>query len=343
MANGAVPILRTPRLTLRPLEMSDAAQIVDGVGNYDVSKWLSVVPYPYDMSDAEDFLTTTLEHDHEVWAIVDDSGLIGVVGIRNELGYWLARRAWRKGYGLEAAQAATAHWFSDPSATDLSSSWFEGNTRSASVLSALGFRETGIVKRQAKALSQEVDAHEMRLTPEDWHDRQNFRLSTDRLTIRPLTADDTDMVLPLGHPDVARQTASVIPGWSRKQAHHWLRTRTWAGRSSGMLGVFQGETFVGTVGSGGHPSNAGWMFLPEHWGNGFATESLGAFLPAFLQRTTHSALVAEVFEDNGASRRVAEKLGFAEIGRGMGKSPGRVDPAPVVQYRLSRDAASKLR
>lgn len=38
MSYAALPVLRTPRLTLRPLTHLDADAIVDGVGNYDVSK-----------------------------------------------------------------------------------------------------------------------------------------------------------------------------------------------------------------------------------------------------------------------------------------------------------------
>ncbi len=61
MSRQAPPVLRTPRLTLRPLEMTDADAIVEGVGNYDVSRWLSVVPYPYTVEDALWFLEKTFE------------------------------------------------------------------------------------------------------------------------------------------------------------------------------------------------------------------------------------------------------------------------------------------
>ena len=97
MTRQAPPVLRTPRLTLRPLEMTDADALVRGVGNYDVSRWLSVVPYPYTQEDALWFLEKTIEGKALVWGICDDRGLCGCIGIDDQLGYWLARPGWRKG------------------------------------------------------------------------------------------------------------------------------------------------------------------------------------------------------------------------------------------------------
>ena len=56
MHSAAPPTLRTPRLTLRPLTYDDCDAIAEGVGNYDVSRWLAVVPYPYSVEDARAFL-----------------------------------------------------------------------------------------------------------------------------------------------------------------------------------------------------------------------------------------------------------------------------------------------
>ena len=186
MSYAVLPTLRTPRLTLRPLEMSDADAIVAGVGNYDVSKWLSVVPYPYTHEDAEWFLEKSISDGSKVWAICDESGFCGVIGIDDELGYWLARRAWGKGYAFEAAHGVVSHWFSEPARDTLTSGYFDGNHRSGAVLRSLGFKETGVRRREARALSQEVSSHEMRLTRPDWDRRQSFELFTPRLRIRPL-------------------------------------------------------------------------------------------------------------------------------------------------------------
>ena len=139
MSYAALPVLRTPRLTLRPLTDQDADAIVDGIGNFDVSKWLAVVPYPYSRDDAEKFIAKVDESGKPFWAICDADGLQGVVCLDDELAYWLARRVWGRGYGFEAAHAAVSHWFADPGAGDLMSGYFEGNTISGRLLFALGF------------------------------------------------------------------------------------------------------------------------------------------------------------------------------------------------------------
>ena len=168
MSYAALPVLRTPRLTLRPLNEDDADAIVSGVGNYDVSKWLAVVPYPYGRTDALDFIHRLDREDRTVWGICDAGGLCGVIGIEDELGYWLARPAWGQGYAFEAAVAVCSHWFADPKAGDLKAGCFDGNARSEAILSKLGFRATGTGSRTARALGQEVTATEMVLTRDAW-------------------------------------------------------------------------------------------------------------------------------------------------------------------------------
>ena len=46
---------------------------------------------------------------------------------------------------------------------------------------------------------------------------------------------------------------------------------------------------------------------------------------------------ADHFDDNPASGAVLRKLGFQELGKGIGKSQARLEPAPVTLYRLRLD------
>ncbi|MGI9391124.1 MAG: GNAT family N-acetyltransferase [Boseongicola sp.] len=337
MTPAALPTLRKPRLTLRPLETTDSDAIVDGVGNFDVSKWLSVVPYPYSRSDADWFLEKTIESQAPVWAICDASGLQGLIGLEDELGYWLARTAWRKGYGFEAAHAVVAQWFTDPAADDLRSGHFEGNTRSGAVLSALGFQITGHATRNACALSQQVTATEMVLTRARWDERRKFTLYTPRLTLRPLELSDADHIVTLAVADVARQTGSFETGWSKEAAENYIKDRQWRGLPGFMLAVEHRGEFTGVVGCGGTPPSAMYALHPDHWGQGIATEAMSAFLPEVFDRFPLNTLVANHFEDNPASGRVLKKLGFTEIGRDTAESKARLEPTPAITYAVTRD------
>ncbi len=57
------------------------------------------------------------------------------------------------------------------------------------------------------------------------------------------------------------------------------------------------------------------MFLPQAWGNGYATEACAAALDWFAGAFPDEPVVLSTQTANGASMRVAEKLGFTEVER----------------------------
>ena len=83
-----VRILRTSDLILRPLELTDASAIPQALADWDVSRWMSAVPSPYTIDDAKYFITQIAPKD-TIWAIDDETDLIGVIGVKPNLGYWL--------------------------------------------------------------------------------------------------------------------------------------------------------------------------------------------------------------------------------------------------------------
>ncbi|WP_162617565.1 GNAT family N-acetyltransferase [Yoonia maritima] len=91
----SVPTLRTQRLVLRALEHKYLDEVVRCAGNYEISQWLVVVPYPYTWSDAEAFLQMDLAGDlSDLWAITKEGAFIGVVSTGEGLGYWLEPSCW---------------------------------------------------------------------------------------------------------------------------------------------------------------------------------------------------------------------------------------------------------
>jgi RimJ/RimL family protein N-acetyltransferase len=337
MKSAALACLRTPRLTLRPLDPNDAEAIVRGVGNYDVSRWLAVVPYPYDRKDAETFIARVLEERRLVWAICDTDGFAGVVGIEEELGYWLARSAWRKGYGFEAARAVVEHWFSNRAHGELESGFFNGNLRSGALLNALGFVASGGGLRRSWSLSQDVPSTDVVLTRERWEARRDLTIYTPRLTLRPLCEDDAPALVTLAVPDVTRQTGSLVTGWSEEAARAYITERLWCGYPGFMLGIVRGKKVIGIAGCGGAPVSAMYALAPDYWGQGIATEAMSALVPELFDRFPLNRIAATCFEDNPASARVLKKLGFAETGRDIGSSKGRVEPAPIITYAVTRE------
>ena len=163
--------ITTDQLLLRPLRLSDAGAVVAGAGNYDVAKWLAVVPFPYDETDARDFLLSPAAQARRAWAIcekAEDGALCGIVSIGDELGYWLARGVWGRGYAREAARAAVDAAFADPTRSWLRVSHMVGNERSEKVIRGLGFRYAGTEPRTFRALGQKAETAIYRMTRSDW-------------------------------------------------------------------------------------------------------------------------------------------------------------------------------
>lgn len=337
MSYAALPVLRTPRLTLRPLETDDADALVEGAGNYGVSRWLGSVPYPYGRDDAERFIARLRDENRMVWAICDADGLCGVGGIEEEFGYWIARPVWRRGYGFEAAHAIVAHWFADPARGDLVTGYFSDNCRSAAILAALGFEVAGTGLRFARSLNQQLPSTTVRLSRPRWLARQAFVLKTARLTIRPLARSDARALAAMAVEPVARNMATIPVGMSAEQAEHWIAEGAFRGLPGFRLGIERDGRLAGALGFGGTPLSIAYLFAPDHWGQGLATEALGAFLPALFERFPVSRIAAEWFADNPASGAVLRKFGFEETGRGMETSKARLEPAPAITYAVHRD------
>jgi len=65
---------------------------------------------------------------------------------------------------------------------------------------------------------------------------------------------------------------------------------------------------------GGEPE-LGYMFLPQAWGHGYATEACAAALDWFANAYPGEPVVLSTQTANEASMRVAAKLGFTEVER----------------------------
>ncbi|WP_286828551.1 MULTISPECIES: GNAT family N-acetyltransferase [Kordiimonas] len=147
--------LKTDRLTLRFPAKDDAEAIQQALDDFDVVRMLQVVPYPYTLEMAHDFIGLIQDEWEKnasyIAAVIAPSGLVGLAGAHHwdkdkkqvELGYWFARKAWGNGYATEAAKAvcdfAFDHWPIDKIIVSV----FDDNPASKRVVEKLGFKETG--------------------------------------------------------------------------------------------------------------------------------------------------------------------------------------------------------
>ncbi len=163
-----VPTLRTDRLTLRAPRLRDVRVVTKALNNFNVSRWLTQVPFPYGMTDAEWFIKECHRGNFTAWFIWADDDFVGTIGIDGELGYWLAQDAWGKGFATEAGRAVLAHHFDTTEADEVRSSHFVENKGSQNVLTKLGFVDVGAHAHFSKARGEDVAGRSMRLTREGW-------------------------------------------------------------------------------------------------------------------------------------------------------------------------------
>jgi RimJ/RimL family protein N-acetyltransferase len=148
--------LSTPRLTLRTPRRADAPRIAELAGDFEVARMTSRLPHPYRREDADDFLAymATADQAREQVFVVEhgQEGPIGMVGFHpgdslgSEIGYWIGRPYWGRGFATEAARAALA-WARDGwRRRAVVSGHFADNPASGRVLEKAGFLYTGRVE-----------------------------------------------------------------------------------------------------------------------------------------------------------------------------------------------------
>lgn len=146
---------RTERLLLRPGWSEDAPALFRAIADERIVRNLASAPWPYRPEHAEAFLATERKPGESNLLIFRRTGeapeLIGTVGLGRrpdgplELGYWIARRHWNKGYATEAGKAMIAAARDGLRVGRLHAGHFVDNPASGRVLEKLGFRPTGSV------------------------------------------------------------------------------------------------------------------------------------------------------------------------------------------------------
>lgn len=159
--------LTTERLTLRVPRMEDAAAITSLVGDLDVSRWLTRVPHPYTLADARHFISQFEGRRHNTFVICVGDQIVGCIGTESDLGYWLGKNHWGRGYASEAAQAVVQRHFHQGH-PELQSGHFVENLASRHVLGKLGFVRTSQEQARCPATGDCHVLQRMVLTQDMW-------------------------------------------------------------------------------------------------------------------------------------------------------------------------------
>ena len=164
---------RTERLLLRPGWAEDAPALAAAIADEMIVRNLATAPWPYRLQDAEAFLAQPKDPILPSLLIFErteaEPRLVGSCGLGRrpsgavELGYWIGRPFWGRGFATEAG-AALIEIARTLGFCQLEGSHFVDNPASGRVLEKLGFEPLGITApRLSCARGIEVPSRLMRL------------------------------------------------------------------------------------------------------------------------------------------------------------------------------------
>lgn len=151
------PVIQTARLVLRPLRIGDDARIFELIANWEVLRYLSSPPWPYERDHARAFVDMRTQPDPDVITsvITHDGALVGIIDAAIKpasaaqplrgyaIGYWLGQPYWGQGFMSEAAHPFVAHVFDVTGEDTIYSGALSENIASLRIQEKLGFVQDG--------------------------------------------------------------------------------------------------------------------------------------------------------------------------------------------------------
>lgn len=173
--------LTTPRLTLRPMQYTDAPRIQQLAGAWEVAYNTLSMPHPYPDGAAEGFISAVrdemLRGEAFVFAMAlrETDEFIGCIGLtlqthynRAELGYWLGVPYWNQGYTSEAAIKMVQFGFETLELNRIYAACFTRNPASAKVMVHAGLTYEGTLRQHYRRFDEFQDTAYYGLLREDY-------------------------------------------------------------------------------------------------------------------------------------------------------------------------------
>lgn len=154
------PTLETPLLVLRPFREADAPRVRELAGAIEVADTTLSIPYPYPDGAAERWIATMApaweRGEAAVFAMVarGEEAPCGAIGLeisrvhrRAELGYWVGKPYWGRGFCTGAARAVAAFALDELGLARVVAHHFSRNPASGAVMRKIGMRHEGTLRR----------------------------------------------------------------------------------------------------------------------------------------------------------------------------------------------------
>jgi ribosomal-protein-alanine N-acetyltransferase len=161
-----LPRIKTARLLLRPYTLTDATDVQRLAGDRDIASTTASIPLPYDDGVAEQWIATHHRRFEQGTGLDlaitrdPDGALVGAIELRfepehdrAELGYWIGKPYWGRGYATEAARALVRYSFDTLGLHRIYARHFTRNQASGKVLQKIGMTHEGQRRQHEKKWS----------------------------------------------------------------------------------------------------------------------------------------------------------------------------------------------
>ena len=176
-----IPIIETGRLILRPFRIEDAPDVQRLAGDWSIADTTLNVPHPYEDGMAEEWIATHepkfASRELATFAITlrKDEQLIGALSLKicqeldmAELGYWIAKPFWNRGFCTEAAIAAIRYGFDGLGLNRVHANHLARNPASGRVMEKAGLIREGVARQHTKKWGKHEDLVLYGLVRDDW-------------------------------------------------------------------------------------------------------------------------------------------------------------------------------
>lgn len=172
------------KINLRIVTRADALTIYHNISDKDIIRFTHI-PDPYKLEDAYDFIRFTHRQRRKKAAYhfglenKDNGQIIGGIMLENicevnrkgEIGYWVAKPFWGKGFMVEAINLMLDFCFTKVKLHRVQAYVFPDNHGSIRVLEKAGFTREGFIREGFKQRGNFVDVYQYAILEDEWAKR----------------------------------------------------------------------------------------------------------------------------------------------------------------------------
>lgn len=162
------PAIETERLILSQLKEEDFPFVTEYLQDKIFSDVTSNIPYPYTGEHAKSWMKMSRESFENntgyTFAVRNKEGqILGAIGLHDrdddkaELGYWMGKPFWNKGYITEAATALIDFGFNELQINKIYATYFLDNPASGRIMEKTGMEKEALLKQHLKKDGKYID------------------------------------------------------------------------------------------------------------------------------------------------------------------------------------------